>query len=286
MVEIVHVDLRSDSCEAIVAVLDRDGTVIIDDVLATDQVGAILTELQPFIDGTAPFPDDFIGRRTTRTGALVARSKTARQAVTQPGVLAVAGAVLERSSANFQLSATQIMRLLPGESAQQLHRDRYLWSRSLPHEIEPMVNCIWALTDFTEANGATRVIPTSQRWDWDRGGTHEESAPAEMSCGSVLLYTGSVVHGAGENRTDAPRVGMYIQYLLAWLRQEENQYLSCPPHVARELDPELQGLLGYTVGNGSLGYFSALEAPDGTIDALPPEAAVGRFAEYADQQPF
>ncbi len=77
-----------------------------------------------------------------------------------------------------------------------------------------------------------------------------------MSRGSVLLYTGSVVHGGGQNRSDSPRLGLNITYCLSWLRQEENQFLSCPPDVARTLEPELQELLGYTMANYALGYFS------------------------------
>ena len=79
---------------------------------------------------------------------------------------------------------------------------------------------------------------------------------------------------------------MNITYLLGWLRQEENQYLSCPPEIARDLDPALQALLGYTVGNGSLGYYSPPEASRGRIDTLPPEMAVGGTASHAEQKPF
>lgn len=170
--------------------------------------------------------------------------------------------------------------------AQALHRDRYLWSRGLPREIEPMLNGMWALSEFSEASGATRVIPGSQHWDWDRAGRAEDSVPAEMPAGSLLLYTGSVLHGGGANRTEAPRIGMNITYLLGWLRQEENQYLCCPPELARTLDPELQALLGYTVGNDSLGYFSRPTPSAGHVDTLPPEAALGREAEVREQKPF
>ena len=111
-----------------------------------------------------------------------------------------------------------------------------------------MFNCMWALTDFTEENGATRVVPGSQAWDWDRSLEGVASIPAEMELGSVLFYTGSVVHGGGANRSDAPRVGMNITYLLDWLRQEENQYLSCPPEVACELDLPIS----FHIGSGNM----------------------------------
>lgn len=286
MTRLIRLDARSAKSDEILPILDRDGALILEDALTATQVAAILAELEPFIAGTRPFDDDFVGRLTTRTGSLVARSRTAREAVVHPTILAAADAFLTRWSQNYQLNLTQIMRLLPGQPAQALHRDRYLWSRALPREIEPMLNGMWAMTDFTEENGATRVIPGSQRWDWDREAKPEETIPAEMPLGSVLLYTGTIVHGGGANRSSAPRIGMNITYLLGWLRQEENQYLCCPPELARDLDPKLQALLGYTVGNGSLGYFSPRTPSRGHIDTLPPESAIGGLAKHSEQKPF
>ena len=97
-----------------------------------------------------------------------------------------------------------------------------------------------------------------------------------MPAGSVLLYTGSVIHGGGANRSDQDRIGINITYTLAWLRTEENQYLSCPPEVARELDPDLQELMGYTMGNYALGYYSRPDQVLEVADLLPPELALGR----------
>jgi ectoine hydroxylase-related dioxygenase (phytanoyl-CoA dioxygenase family) len=157
-----------------------------------------------------------------------------------------------------------------------LHRDRLAWGTHLPLSIEPQFNTIWALTDFTAANGATRVVPGSQRWPWEQKATPDQVVQAEMSAGSVLLYTGTVLHSGGRNTSDVSRLGLNITYCLGWLRQEENQYLSCPPHIARTLDPELQELLGYTQGNYALGYYTDPESSEPGRDILPPEFALGR----------
>ena len=286
MAELIRLDAATAKTAEILAAIERDGAVILTGAFSRAQVDRTLAELEPFIAGTRPIEDDFVGRQTTRTGGLVARSKTAREAVMHPVVLETVGAFLGRFAENYQLNLTQIMRLLPGQPAQKLHRDRYLWSRHLPPAVEPMCNGMWALTEFTAENGATRVIPGSQRWDWDRPASQAESIPAAMPAGSVLLYTGSVLHGGGENRSSAPRIGMNITYVLGWLRQEENQYLCCPPEIARSLEPALQALIGYTVGNGGLGYYSPPTPSPGRPDTLPPEAALGRSAKYAEQESF
>lgn len=268
------------SVEELLAVIERDGAAIVRDVLASTDITDVLRELDPFIAGTGVIDNELLGSRTTRTGALVARSAVARSAVVHPEVLQLAKRFLGRFSSNIQLNLTQVMRLLPGQNAQQLHRDRFLWGKHLPAEVEPMFNTMWALTDFTEENGATLVVPGSHRWPWDRETAPDEVVSAVMPAGSVLLYTGTVVHGGGANRSDAPRIGMNITYLLGWLRQEENQYLSCPPEVASQFaDPELRSLLGYSAGNGALGYYSSpLEPSADELDIRLPAGALGSDA--------
>jgi ectoine hydroxylase-related dioxygenase (phytanoyl-CoA dioxygenase family) len=172
-----------------------------------------------------------------------------------------------------------VITIEPGQGTQPLHRDRLAWGGFVPREVEPQFNTIWALTDFTDVNGATRVVPGSPGWDDDRRPVDDEKTQAIMPKGSVLLYSGSVIHGGGENRSTENRLGLNITYCLGWLRTEENQYLSCPPHIARDLDPELQELLGYTMGDYALGYYSDPEADpvaDGASDIRPPEKALGR----------
>ena len=91
-----------------------------------------------------------------------------------------------------------------------------------------------------------------------------------MSKGSVLLYSGSVYHGGGANRSDATRVGINITYNLSWLRQEENQYLSCPPEIAKTLPVPLLKLMGYRRGAYALGYVDDLRDP---IEVVRPDLA-------------
>jgi len=91
------------------------------------------------------------------------------------------------------------------------------------------------MTDFTEENGATRVILGSNGFYDKLQFNENDTEPAEMTKGSVLFYNGSVYHGSGANRSNSTRVGINITYSLSWLRQEENQYLALPLGVARTL---------------------------------------------------
>ena len=261
--------------DAILAVLDRDGALILDDVLSADETDAFREELRPFVEATQPGRDSFTGRHTTRTGALVARSPICRAAVMDARIRAICDKLLLPNCERYQLHLTQLIRILPGQAAQAIHRDRWAWGRYLK-DIEPQLNTIWALTEFTEANGATQVVPGSITWPNQRVAELAEIARATMRKGSVLIYTGTVFHGGGANVSDTERWGLNITYTLGWLRQEENQYLSCPPEIARTLDPELQGLIGYAMGSYALGYYTPpLPAGEGP-EIVPPEFALGR----------
>ncbi len=247
--------------EAAVAALKRDGAVIIDQAISCDAMDAVAAELKPWIDATAFGPDDFSGHRTKRTGGLVARSPLCRELVMHPLILGTTGKLLEQAT-SFQLHLTQVIAIGPGEPAQPIHRDQWAFDFfPFPSGFEVQCNTIWAMTDFTEENGATRVVPGSNHLADKLRFKHEDSIAAEMTKGSVLLYTGSVYHGGGANRSDAARAGINLTYNRSWLRQEENQYLSTPPEIARTLPVELLKLMGYRRGAYALGYVDDLRDP-------------------------
>ena len=260
--------------ETISEILDSDGALILDDVLAAADIDQVRAEIDPYVAATADGRDTFTGHQTTRTGALVARSPACRELVMHPEILAACDAYLKRACDRYQLHLTQVIRIKPGQPRQALHRDRLAWGGFLKG-VEPQLNTIWAMTDFTEDNGATQVVPGSPGWPETRRAEAHEIGHAEMRAGSVLIYSGSVIHGGGENRTDADRVGINITYCLGWLRQEENQYLSCPPAIARRLDPKLQALLGYAMGSYALGYYSPPLPPGEAPEVVPPQFALG-----------
>jgi ectoine hydroxylase-related dioxygenase (phytanoyl-CoA dioxygenase family) len=171
-----------------------------------------------------------------------------------PVVMALADIVLQPHCVRYQLNFSGIMQLLPGARAQDVHRDGDLYP--FRHPCPPMsMPTMWALTDFTDDNGATWVVPGSHRWAEDRDPTADEIVHAAMPAGSLLVYLGGTIHGGGANVTPSSiRTGLAFQYSLGWLRQEENQYLTNPPEVARTYPERLQRLIGYDYGAPYLGF--------------------------------
>jgi hypothetical protein len=271
----------------LVAVLERDGAVIVDRLVEPAFMDRVHAELAPFLDSTACGVDDFSGRRTRRTGGLVARSPLCRELVMHPLALETTRAFLKDAS-SFQLHLTQVIAIGPGEPGQPIHRDQWAFDFfPFPSGYEVQCNTIWAMSDFTEENGATRVVPGSNTAADRLQLKADDTVPAEMTKGSVLFYSGSVYHGGGANRSAGTRYGINITYNRSWLRQEENQYLAVPPEVARTLPVDLLRLIGYARGAYALGYVDDLRDP---IEVVRPDLAREGFGnldaalERAQQQ--
>ena len=246
--------------------------------MSPEFIAELRNETDPYMEGSNLGFDDFAGLKTTRTGGLMVRSKKCRELIAHPNILAPCKLFLEPYCQTVQLHLTQIIRIGPGETAQLIHRDRWAWGSHLAH-VEPQFNTIWAITDFTSENGATQVVPGSTRWPDDAQIEPDQITQAEMRAGSVLVYSGSVFHGGGENRSDADRIGINITYTLGWLRQEENQYLTCPPEIAQDLERPLQELIGYSMGQYALGYFTPPGGPGEHPEIVSPQYALGHDIE-------
>ncbi|WP_199255234.1 phytanoyl-CoA dioxygenase family protein [Mycolicibacterium mengxianglii] len=242
--------------EEISSALREDGFVIVENLVPPELMDQIAEELTDYIDVTPAGRDDFVGRLTRRTGGLIARSPASRELVMHPLVLAVVGEMLKKATA-YQLHLTQIISVYPGETAQPLHRDELAWDFfPFPEDYDVQCNTIWAMTDFTKENGATRVVPGSHK-NFDKQGkdyTEADEVRAVMPKGSVFFYTGKVYHSAAPNVSDMVRQGINITYAVGWVRQEENQYLSCPIEIAKTLDDDLLKVMGYQMGGQAVGY--------------------------------
>ena len=264
---IEHLDASAPP-EKLAEILARDGACIVDRVVAPEVMDRLREELEPYIEATPVGGDEFAGKNTRRTGGLIGRSQTARELVEHPLALGTAKAVLHHAR-NFQLHLTQVIAIGPDSEPQSIHRDQWAFDFfPFPKGHDIQCNTIWAMSDFTEENGATRVIPGSNTAEDRLQFQLEDSEPAIMEKGSVLFYTGSVYHGGGANRSSEVRYGLNITYVVGWLRQEENQYLSVPREVCAELPESLLRLMGYAQGAYALGYIDDGRDP---IEIVRPE---------------
>ncbi len=266
---------RDTTAEAVSAALRDHGAVIIERLIDETQCDRLAAELQPWLDSTPMGADEFSGVTTRRTGALLTRCPSSVDLVAHPLVLDVVDRTLWPKKTTFQLHLTQSIAIGPGGPPQMLHRDHWCFDFfPFPRDVDVEVSTMWALTDFTDERGATRVVPDSHRTPDDVKYTMDDSLPAEMPRGSVVLYLGSTVHGGGENRSDDVRIGINVDYVLGWLRQEENQYLSYSLDEVRAMPERVQRLVGYEPGAYALGYIDGGRSPMTLLhDDVDPSAA-------------
>ena len=259
--------------------LRRFGYAIVDDVADRGLLDRLETEAMPHIEASTAGRDTYDGRFTRRTGALVARCPSVRPVVMHPLVVGVVGHFLGHASA-VQLHLTQIISVEPGETRQKLHRDEMAFDFfDFGPEYHVQCNTMWALSDFTADNGATWILPGTSGMD-DEAAEAVAGAQAEMRRGSVLFYEGKVLHGAGANTSSGVRRGVNITYAVGWVRQEENQYLACPPEIARTLDDDLLRMMGYSQGAFALGYVGDQTDPLAALRGGTAKAkTIGQIAE-------
>jgi ectoine hydroxylase-related dioxygenase (phytanoyl-CoA dioxygenase family) len=262
--------------DAIYAALDRDGAVIVENLLSPDVVARVNAEVESAVDAADPdaalfnpIMQAFHGRFTKQVAGISGISPTfATDVMCHPLLLAICDRVLLPSCARYQLNLGHLLQRGPGSDEQWLHRDEAVWSDVPRPHPELQLATVIAFVDFTRDNGATRVVPGSHRWP-DRQllpaeqvvapPAAETIAYAEMAAGSAVIYSGGTIHAGGANTTSIERRGAHLSYCLGWLRTEENNYLSTPPSVAAKLPRRAQELLGYALhdsiprGGGYLG---------------------------------
>ncbi len=243
------------------AVIDDVGAVIVSDVLDAATLARLRDDLAPWVQRTGPGSRSgdpewelFHGRRTVRVNGLAAKTTTFVDVCLHDTILGVADHRLIPEGGSTQISDTQVIAIGPGEDAQYLHRDQTGWpwfNRLLPDGPEIIVIAMVALTDCTESNGATRVVPYSHREpDADDLFDPARSVPAEMAAGSVLLFSGKTIHGGGANRTaDEWRWALHLSYLLGWLRPEEAHAYAVPHDLVANMPRRAKELLGFAEYN-------------------------------------
>lgn len=250
--------------EAAATQVAEQGWTILRDVIDAGEVA----RLRDLVDATMTREETefggntFLGARTRRVFNLLARDPGFGSIPIEPAVLGVVEKVLDHE---LLLSSLTAVETNPGQEDQPLHADDGSIPLARPHDPLAVV-ALWALTDFDENNGATRLVPgTHLEERRPRPGEAADTITAEMTAGSVLVYNGSLWHGGGANRSDDRRVFVVCNYCAGWVRQEENQLLGLDRAYVEKLPPRLRRLVGYGVYRGLLGHVAG-EDPGSWVD--------------------
>ena len=272
--------------------LERDGFVVLENVLDERRCRKLSEELEPWLEATPRCEGDFYGWNTTRVGGLLSKAPSVSDLVMDPYILAIAEALLKPNCDYIQLNLTQAVRVHGQERPQAPHRDEEMWPWPTGGK-HWLLNVMWAVSDFTDENGATRLWKASHRAALDRGLDPADSVAGAMKAGSALLFLGSLTHGAGQNMTARPRTGVIVSYCLGWLKTYENQFLAYPREVAAAFPEDLQRLIGYRIHRPNLGgwegqdpiaYLREHRGFMPHVDALTPEIAAQLRDHYAAKE--
>jgi len=244
-----------------VARVGRDGYTIVEDAIGADLVDELTEDLARLERDLAVTPADnsFEGASTLRVYNLLAHGELWQRVPVHDSVLPIVEGVLDPGCLVSSLSSVNIG---PGETAQPIHADDMLIPLPKPHP-PTVCNSMWALTEFNEANGATRIIPGTHVFDHSPNyGQHYDSIAAEMPRGGVLIWHGSLWHGGGANTTPERRIGIAMNYCAGYIRQQENQQLGLSPDLVRTFPQRLQELVGYGIYNGLIGHIDKRSPAD------------------------
>jgi ectoine hydroxylase-related dioxygenase (phytanoyl-CoA dioxygenase family) len=244
----------------------EDGYTIVEDFLDAGQLAAFRAGMAPYL-GAHRGRNPFEGRATERVYTMVARGEVFEDLTCDARLLSLLDAFLRPS---YLLSASHAIDIYPGEVAQSMHFDDSFYPIPRPRPAIS-ISVIGAIDAFTAKNGGTVIVPRSHRWSsadyvaFVRDRQAGRAVPAmkdafslEMPAGAIAVFQGTLVHGAGANTSDAPRMAYTNQYCEPWARTQENFYLSIPKDRIRRMSPRLQSLLGYDLmGTSFMGQVTA-----------------------------
>ena len=260
-----------------VASIREQGYVLIERLLEPALVDEMRETLRPHLQREYLGRNNFEGHETERVYSLVAVAPIFADLVEHPRIMAICDRFLEP---NYLLTASQAIKIHPGETPQSFHTDDGFYRIARPRRAVS-VSTIWAVDDFTAENGATQIVPASHTWgdpeimeqlngidfSTERGGAPREEAPdvldaklrgkvrdVTMPSGSVIVFLGTLLHRGGANRSTRPRLALSNQYCEPWARPQENYFMSIPREKSVAMSERVQALLGYSIHPPFMGH--------------------------------
>ncbi|QKX58566.1 uncharacterized protein TRUGW13939_05691 [Talaromyces rugulosus] len=261
------------STEDILAILERDGALILTDVVSSQDIAAIEDELEPYIQKAKAEPHaayDLVPKQTTMIPGVVGKSPTMAKIAEFEIIDRVRTSVLQKKCTATWEDRTEEFAIDPilnssltyhisyGGPRQRLHRDDMIHGIYHHGEYslsnETMVGFMIAGVKTTRENGATMAIPGSHKWDHTRVPKTDEVCFAEMEPGSAFIFLGTVYHGAGHNTVpDQVRKVYGLFFIPGTLRPEENQFFAIPRSKVLGMSDKMLSLLGYKMPGTWLG---------------------------------
>ncbi|KAJ5883243.1 uncharacterized protein N7473_010129 [Penicillium subrubescens] len=254
--------------EKAISFIERDGGVIIENLISHELADQIKKDLKPHFDKDIPDKYGFFPATTQRATGLLGISDACVELACNPFYISVANALVSSTFTFWRddhqvtvsgkpiISSTVGFRVNPGGKQQVLHRDDNDYHPT-NREMPVMIGCVTALTKTTKENGATIAIPGSHLWGPERRPLNEEAIPAELQPGDAFIFLGNLYHAGGSNITrDEYRETVGIFLCKPTLRPAENQFLMVPLERARQLKPQAQRLLGYGLCDPGVGFMN------------------------------
>tara|TARA_B110000090_G_C13376430_1_gene444097 strand:- start:1127 stop:2017 length:891 start_codon:yes stop_codon:yes gene_type:complete len=242
-------ELTQEEVQEHVDAIERDGYSVMHNAIDAEFADSIATELerlQKARPGGDIAPGPFTGEVTRRWFDVLNDGDVWQRVAVHPWIMQVIPRIL---GDGFLLSTMGSAIVGPGEAAQPIHDDDGIYELPRPHP-NLVCNTMWALTDFTEETGATRVVPGSNRFDDDPDmSQHYDTVPLAMPAGSIAFVVGSCYHGAGANQSSQDREALTINYCSGVMRQQENLMLSIHPARMMTFAKELQDILGFKLAH-------------------------------------
>lgn len=227
--------------DADLAALERDGYVILPDLLTAAELDEIRESVAPLLDRSGR--NNFEGHSTQRVYSVLNKTRSCDRIADHPRVLALLDRLF---MPNYLLSMLQVINIQPGEAAQMLHTDDGFYPLPRPRKALGAAT-IWAIDDFTADNGATDMVPGSHLWGDELPDESTPREPIVMRAGSCVFFGGTLWHGGGANRSANPRLALTAQYCEPWLRPQEAFTLSMTRDTVRAVSEDIRRMLGYSI---------------------------------------
>ena len=175
----------------LIEALRETGAAVVERVLDDDVIDRCAVEMRPEFDACGRLTEnDFNGYTTLRISSVLGYAPSTQHIIAHPLALAMADAFLLPHCLDYRIGSNTGIEILPGETDQVLHTDDSIYPVRIPG-MQLQLNAMWSLCDFTQENGATRVVLGSHKpFDYDAGDQQPEPGTSRDAPGFGAVLSG------------------------------------------------------------------------------------------------